>query len=175
MKNVQDHQGFSDADQMLTDLRAKLESVTAERNDILDQLKFDRNTRPAEGITPGDAARRLLADMPLPGDAAATMRDLQAREQVLRETEAAIKRALIGLPAVVERQRDLARAARLEELASAREKIKDAFDQAVAGLRAACKAEDDLIAETIAAGFGWSPPLLTSPTWLVRADLLETA
>lgn len=166
MKTVFDYQPFKDAQELLVRLEAEKQSLEIEQAELLQQLSFSNPNRIAAPDSL-ERAKAILEGKPHPGRAD-EMDSLRQRELSIRHKLEIIRQALRVQPGAVERQRNAARAAALKARAKTVEAVCKAMAEAQAALAEAIEAEDRLIADLVAGGFGGGEPVITRPEWLNR-------
>ncbi len=165
MKNVMDHPEFAAASQLLADLLAEQQRIEAERLALFEQLQRPGSDSTAH-LTHEDRARAMLTGEPL-RSAADVLPELRDREATLRRRLEEIARLVSAQRIAVERARERAQAEAFE--ADARTaKVRAAWDTAARALNDALAAEDAIISDLIAGGFGWRPATITAAHWLKR-------
>lgn len=166
MKTVFDYQPFKDAQELLVRLEAEKQSLEIEQAELLQQLSFSNPNRIAAPDSL-ERAKAILEGKPHPGRAD-EMDALRQRELSIRHKLEIIRQALRVQPEAVERQRNAARAEALKERAKDVQTLCKAWAQAQAALAQAVEAEDALLADLVAGGFGGGEPVITRPEWLNR-------
>ena len=166
MNTVFDYQPFKDAQELLVRLEAEKQSLEIEQAELLQQLSFSNPNRIAAPDSL-ERAKAILEGKPHPGRAD-EMDSLRQRELSIRHKLEIIGQALRVQPEAVERQRNAARAEALKARAKDVQTLCKAWAQAQAALAQAIEAEDALLADLVAGGFGGGEPVITRPEWLNR-------
>lgn len=173
MKTVFDYQPFKDAQELIDRLEAEKQSLEIEQAELLQQLSFS-NQKPVVVADSVERAKAIIEGKPHPGRAD-VVDSLRQRELEIRGKLEVIGQALRVQPEAVERQRNAARAAALKARAKTVEAVCKAMAEAQAALAEAIEAEDRLIADLVAGGFGGTEPVITRPGWLDREAFKATA
>lgn len=168
MKHVTDHQGFNEAQDLLTQLQAEQARLTAEHAAATAVLRWDTPNEPLPSVT----ARAVLLMRGKPVDVnRGAQQDAQRLTEIdLRHKLEVIDSALRQQPSEVEHQRDMARAEWLEQHRDT-VKIRKMWLDAVSAMRGAIEAENQLLDAAVAGGFGRAEPQLTAPYWLQRNEV----
>ncbi len=162
---------FAEMQKLLSDLKGEHARLTTLQTDLVAKLKNSNMHADRSGTTE-DRARALLNGEPLPKTASEALGVLGDEELQARTRIAEIEPILRALPTRLERIREAARAS---ELAADKRtaQVKTLWEKALATLQAAITAEDELLTDLRARGFGGQEPLITNPYWLARDEALK--
>lgn len=172
MKNASEHAGYSAALELLFDMRARLDLLNGEHSQACAALSF-KNDGHAPSAGPLDRARAMLDGKPMPATRAENIDALRVRELELRGQLEILNPAINAQATVVEIERTRARAAALESRKKELDGVRKKMDDAVASLRAAIIAEDKILDELVAGGFGRQEPGITTAAWMNRELFVE--
>jgi hypothetical protein len=167
MKTAHDHAGFAEESAKNKRISEKLAELTAEQQEIHAQLRF-KEPKELKVPTVLDRTQAILDGKPIPGDRTGIIDSLQKRELEIRGQIEILSAAQRTQPGVVEHERTKARAAALALRKKEIDGIWSAWDKARDALRIALKAEDALVNELLAGGFGRAAANITNPDWLNR-------
>lgn len=173
MKHVNDYPNFAAAVQLLADLTAKCDQLAAEQESIRNQLRSD-STDPVRVLDPIDRAKAVMAGENVPIHRGAAFSALQDRELEIRGQLEVLKGALRVQPEAIEMERRRARAVAIESREKEVSAVRMRMNEACRKLMAAIAAEDALLADLVAGGFGRQEPGITAAPWLNREFFIET-
>lgn len=171
MKHVSEHKEFSSVVQLLASLQAEYDRMTKEHLDLCDKirnpLRSDHSKQSSDTL-----AAILLSGEELPSHGAAAIDGFRDSEFKLRGKLEQAAKILRDLPSRVEYFRVKAARDRVKELESDFAKVHRLFNDAVIMLQEALRAEDAILGDLVAGGFGMHEPRITAPFWLNREEAL---
>lgn len=173
MKSITDFGPYTEALDLLHRMAEERNKLREEQLEIMGRLKYDAVQTP-QGASALERAKAILAEGELPPTTGETIDALRTREAEIRARLEVLDAALRMQPEAVERQRQLARAEALRARRRELDELRRKWVAAVHALHDAITAEDELLDELAAAGFGRQDPDVTAPVWLSR-DLLKLA